>query len=158
MGNTRKNLSPDFCWYAVRWDCNKREFVVFNTLTRLEDFIKKLKKKLNYDFSRRAEFSEAIRRELRWRYWSKCEYEIVLNKTDGGVLLTQWPPVERDTPAAPPVFTNASLTFNWENFYLHFATDREKIKADVFNQLEYHWDDLMDYLWNFRHKYQRHNK
>ena len=57
-------------WYVTYQDFNSQKFKRVNILKYYEDFIKKLKKKVNsYD-----EFSKELRSEMMYRFWSKSEW------------------------------------------------------------------------------------
>jgi hypothetical protein len=34
-------------------------------------------------------------------------------------------------------------------------TGRQYVKFDVYDQLKFRFDELIDFVWNYRHKYQR---
>lgn len=63
-------------WNVYVDDFNKREIVIhniFNHYSFVEDLKKIIKK-----YTEKKEFSEQVRKILMYYYWSKCEWEIVL--------------------------------------------------------------------------------
>ena len=61
-------------WIVVYYDFNAQKIKSYDILKSREDFIKKLKKKC----ATREEFSERMRGEMMYRYWSKCEWELII--------------------------------------------------------------------------------
>ena len=71
-------------WYVLKYDPNLNQIVNYNVMIGLAEILhKKIKKKEVYDKNSLKEF---LKREFMYRYWSKCEYEILvsglLNKSD----------------------------------------------------------------------------
>ena len=72
----------DMEWYVYVEDINAHridKFNIFDHYTFNED-IKKIYKKYKNDYNA---FCEEVRKSLRYYYWSKCEWEIILS---------DWPP------------------------------------------------------------------
>ena len=60
-------------YYVLNFDFNGRKIINYNILSNWEDIIRKMKKKPNsYE-----EFKELLKREFKYRYQGKAEYEIV---------------------------------------------------------------------------------
>ena len=57
-------------WYVKNFDCNTQVIEDYNVLAGREKQIKKLKKKC----TNRATFSEELKKEMMWQYWSRAEY------------------------------------------------------------------------------------
>lgn len=69
------------------YNTNGNRIEDYDVLKRRELEIKQLKKKCTTKY----EFSEFLRREFMWRFWSKAEWELVITKTvDGMVILSPW--------------------------------------------------------------------
>ena len=68
----------------------------------MDDLIKNARKHRN---SERAEFEEQMRRDLQYYYWSKCEWEVVID---------HWPP--RDRAKAIKVDVYDQIRLNWDRF------------------------------------------
>lgn len=63
-------------YYVLNFDFNGRKIIKYNVLGNWEDTIRKMKKKSNsYE-----EFKELLKREFKYRYWGKAEYEIVATR------------------------------------------------------------------------------
>ena len=96
-------------WLVYNEDFNARcirEFDIFNHHSFREDCIKNAKK--NKD--NKEEFIEALRRDLMYYFWSKCEWEIILS---------DWPPsgqVEKKIDVFDQVMLNFDVfvDYLWE--------------------------------------------
>lgn len=89
-------------WYVYYFNFNANKIEKYNVLnSHVEEYIKKLKKKVKT----KEEFAEELRRELMYRYWSKCEWEIVING---------WP--SRDGKEAEKIDVYDQIMMNWEQF------------------------------------------
>lgn len=70
---------PKMEWQVYYFDCNRQEIGTYNALS-CETAIRQLLKKS----ATKDEFSEALRKEMMCRYWSKAEWEIILSPWCGG--------------------------------------------------------------------------
>lgn len=139
-------------WIVKNFDCNKQAIIDYNALKPFESFIRKQKKKC----STKEEFSEELRKELKYRYWSRSEYELVLVKQSGRIILMPWVGC-RDAQLAA-IDVTGDKTFDWDTFSLYHLgrlpyTSRAKI--DIWDQLVWRWDELVDYCWYTRLPYER---
>ena len=74
-------------WLVKNFDQNTQKIVDYNVLKYREDQIKKLKKKC----ATKSEFAEELRKEFQWQFWSKCEWELIIELTeDERILLKPW--------------------------------------------------------------------
>jgi hypothetical protein len=137
-------------WYVTYQDFNSQKFKRINILKYYEDFIKKLKKKVNsYE-----EFAKELRSEMMSRYWSRCEYEVVLKKENGRLYMLSWPPRENEVG----VDITEDRLFDWNGFFdkvIENRVSKAECKIDVYDQLRYRWDAFVDYCFLYHHKYQR---
>ena len=68
-------------WYVYYHDSNAQKIIkwnVFNHGTFKNEVNKILQEKLN-----KEDFSEKLKREVMYYFWSKCEYEIILSPWTG---------------------------------------------------------------------------
>lgn len=134
----------------------------FNTNTgRIEDYdiiyseiktIKELKK----NSPDRETFKEQLRRHLLWRYWCRCEYELIISIKNGRIYLLPW--ISRDPEAAKIDVTTAKNEngFSWEAFAANYIKEGDdSAKIDIFDQLDFMLDALVDYCWYHRFAYER---
>lgn len=142
-------------WFVTNYDCNADKIEYYDVLKYREDFIKKLKKKC----TTKEEFSEKMRSEFRWQYWSRCEYELIVEVTeDERVLLKPWVGC-RDAEKATVDVTDRK-DFDWRSFaeyHIGKQIYKNEAKIDVYSQLEWSWNKFIDYCWHNRLKYERDN-
>ena len=142
-------------WNVKRFDCNKQAIVDYNILKYSEEVIKKLKKKC----SNKEEFSKELEHEFRWRFWSKSEHELLIEIVDKHVILIPWSGCREPMKAAIDVTDDD--TFDWLRF-ADYQIDRQlyrdRAKFCVFNQLQWKWDEFVDYCWYTRLPYERKHK
>lgn len=144
-----KNKSENFEWLVEIFDVNGQKFKKYNVLAYKEEDIKKMKKKLKT----KEKFGEELKIQMMSRYWSRAEWEFVIQKNNDRVILTPWcggdDGIEFDI--------TDDNTFNWIGFAADYTNGKRggAAKVDVFDQLMYRWNEFLDFVWNFHHKWQR---
>ncbi len=148
----KKEFQP-LSWKVKNFDCNRQVIEDYDILKYREDFIKKLKKKC----ATKEEFSEQLRRECMWRFWGRCEYELIIEVTaDDRVLLKPWVGC-RDKEKAT-IDVTEDMSFDWKGFaakQIKKQIFKNEAQIDVYSQLEWKWDEFVDYCWYTRLKYER---
>lgn len=151
----KKEFKP-LSWLVVEYDCNANKIQYYDILEYREDDIKKMKKKC----ATKEEFTEALRREMMYRYWSKCEWELIIRLTeDGRVILSPW--VGCRNPDEVEIDVTDITNFDWKSFAEHHISQqifKNEVKIDVYDQLMWQWEDFVNYVWNYHHKWQRRKK
>lgn len=142
-------------WKVKNFDCNRQLIEDYNILKYREDFIKKLKKKC----ATKEEFSEKMRREMMYYFWSKCEWELIVEiDNNNRIWLSPW--VGCKEPENVRVDVTDKKDFDWKGFAeKHISQQRYKneVKIDVYDQLEWRWEEFIDYCWYTRLRYERDN-
>lgn len=146
-----KVAKKPFSWKVLLFDVNAQKIVEHDILKYLEDEVKKLKKKVNY--SDKEEFATLLRNRLMWQYWSRSEYETVIYEVDGKLMITAWCGCYDREKTAEPV--EGRLGINWRKLYNEIGTRRYECKIDAWDQVEHRWEEFVDFVWYYRHKYQR---
>ena len=143
-------------WLVKNFDCNAQVIKDYDVLKYREDDIKKMKKKC----ATKEEFAEELRKEFQWQFWSKCEWELIIELTeDERVLLKPWVGCRDEEKATIDVTDDT--TFDWKGFateYIGKQIFNNEAKIDVWDQIEYRFSDFVDYMWNYHHKWQRTKK
>lgn len=152
-----KAVRPPFVWNVLLHDWNAHDVRVYNILSKTrEDYIKKLKKKC----SSKEEFIELFDRDLMSQFWGRSEYEMILYVEDGRVYLEPWCGTFKEGRID---ITNGD-TLDWSAFadklldqraWTDEENGRKYVKFDVYDQLKFRFDELVDFVWNYRHKYSR---
>ena len=155
---SKKVIRPPFSWKVLLHDFNANAVRPHDVLARREDWIKQLKKKC----TTKEEFADALDRDFMRQYWSRCEYEMILYVENDRVYLEPWVgkfkegrvDITDDTSLDWPAFAAEMLKRPW----LDKETGRLYVKFDAYDQLKFRFDELIDFVWAYRHKYQRMQK
>lgn len=151
-----KKFEP-FSWIVMN-ESFRRNCIIeeYNVLEYYEDFVKKLKKKCET----REEFADKLRREMAYSFWGKCEYEVIMQRTeDNRIILYPWILGHKNKEDFTVDVTDQN-NFDWNEFYDYLNEKRwadkdGSIKVDVYEQILFEWPQFLDYVINYRHKYQR---
>jgi hypothetical protein len=140
-------------WKVKNYCINSNKIWDYDVLKYREDQIKKLKKKC----ATKEEFAEELRKEFFWQYWGRCEYEVIIEIDDNNrIWLKPW--VGCADPENVKIDVTDDESFDWKGFVAKYIGEQiyqNYAKIDVWNQLEFRWAEFIDYVWNYRHKYQR---
>ena len=142
-------------WLVKYFDCNNQAIEDFDILKYRESDIKKMKK----NSETKEIFAEKLRSEMMWRFWSKAEWEMIIEITkDNRVLLKPWVGFY-DIEKATVDVTDDSM-FDWIGFaeeHINKQRHKNRAKIDIYDQLTYgdNWERLVTYLWTTRFKYER---
>lgn len=150
-----KRESKPLSWMVKNFDYNRQVIENYDVLKYREDQIKKLKKQCNT----KEEFAEKLRREFQYHFWSRTEWELIIEITeDNRVLLKPWVGCRDDEKATIDVTDDT--TFDWRGFakeHIDRQIYENCAKVDVYDQLTYadQFEKLVTYLWTTRLKYER---
>lgn len=133
-------------WYVYMHDFNRdkvEKFNVFNHWGFREDVQNALKV-----IKTKEEFSSIIKTSAMYYFWSKAEYELIVTLTkDDHVLLRPWCGSRKPENATIDV---TGESYDWVGFAKE-NIDKQifgyEAKVDIYNQLEYVWNDFIDYAW-----------
>ena len=137
-------------WTVKHYDYNIPAITDYDLFPYFEEFLLKLKKqKLT-----REEFAKEIKSELVYLYWSKCEYEIFIEKENDGriYLLPHCGGKEKDVAFLD---VTDDTSFDWKGFaemHIKMQIYGNKAKIDIWNQIEYRFDEFIEYCWDGIHK------
>ncbi len=148
-----------FSWQVLIHDFNAHKIIPYDILTHREFLIKRFKKQCET----KEAFAEVLRRDLMYQYWSRCEYEMLLYVENNRVYLIPW--VGKLIGDKLDITENTLL--DWLAFAKHLLCDRgwwdrtnnrKYVKFDIYDQIMFRFDELVDFCWEYQHKYQRHKK
>lgn len=135
-------------WNALYYNANAKKIETYNVVGG-KYFLEKIKKIMKKHRDK-SDFAEALKREMMCRFWSRAEWELVIEITeDGRVLLSPWVGCSNPDEVRIDVTNNAD--FDWRGFAkLHIGKQmyKNKAKIDVYDQLEYVWDEFIDCVWS----------
>ena len=148
-----KEVRPLFSWKACLFDISSDKLVEHDILKYREKFVKDLKKKC----ATKEEFIDKFFRDLMWQYWSRSEYEMLIYIENDRVFVRPWIGHEE---ACVDMTDRTDL--DWPKFaelMIYNKGHRDGVaKIDVYDQLRFRFDELADFVWNYRHKYERRKK
>lgn len=135
-------------WNVLYYNFNSRKIETYNVLggSYFIDELKKMMKK----HKDKNDFAEALKREMMYHFWSRCEWELIIEATeDNRIFLIPW--VGCSEPEKVKIDVTDDINFDWRGFAeLHIGKQiyNDKAKIDVYDQIAYMWDDFVDYCWN----------
>lgn len=134
-------------YFVYAENFNARRIERYNVLSCYDSMIKKMRKTLNYE-----EFSEKLMREMQCRFWSRCEYEVLISIDDNDrIILSPWIAGKNDCYYLD--VTDDDL-IDWKAF-AHKHIDKQnyphkkEAKVDIFDQLMFKKKEFVDYCWNY---------
>lgn len=104
---------PKFSWNVFRWNVNRDELETYDVVPLLLSQYKSLKKDKRP--KTKEEFSEFIRSEAMYFFWSKCECEVIIHG---------WPKFRNDEK----VDIYDQLRLNWDAFIDGFWNSLPRMK------------------------------
>lgn len=125
-------------WNVYREDFNRRAIVKYNIFDH-SGFAQDVNKLLEVGVSK-SEFTEQLNRSLRYWFWGKTEYE---------VLITSWP-VHIDKTELDKLNTEYEEYNNkWSHYpyKINVAPDVGK-KVSVYDQVMMNWDQFVEHVWS----------
>lgn len=147
----RRKIEP-FEWWVYIDNFNSRQIEKYNVLKYMAEDIKKMKKK-SVD---KGAFAEQLKQRLMWQYWSRAEYELVIYVVDNRVYLKPWCGCSDDNLRRIDVTDDTIL--DWQEFaeyHIDKHIYKDAAKIDIWDQIEFRWNEFVDYCWTYRHKYER---
>ena len=134
-------------WNVFYHNCNADEIEAFNIFRHgrfREDTQEALKIAKN-----KAEFALIIKRELRYYFWSKSEYEPIVRLTDDDrVFLLPW--CGSRSPENEKVEVTSNCWLDFAKLHINHQIYTNEAKIDIYDQVMFKWDKFIDYCWNFR--------
>lgn len=138
----------NFSWIVMNYNCNANKIESYDVLKNSVDWMKKLKK----TSKNKEEFSDRLEREMMCQYWSRAEYELIIEKWNHELWLKPWCGCHNPEEVKIDV-TNDTF---WQEFAKQYNNwwDNET-KIDIYDQLKFKWSEFVDYCWNTRLPYER---
>lgn len=136
-------------WFVYNYNINKHEIEAFN-IFKHGSFVKYFNIHLNA-MSDKEQFANVIKEELRYYFWSKSEYELIVRLTDDNrVFLLPW------CGSRDPENEKVEVTDdNWRDFAKLHITRQQHIneaKIDIYNQVTFRLYEFINYCWSFKRR------
>ena len=139
--------TKSMCWNVKYFNCNAKQVEDYNVLAYMKDRIKELKKK----YKTKEEFSEYFNTSMMSKYWSRCEWELIIEIENDRVILYPW--VGMTNPKNVAIDVADDNNFDWKIFaeqHIKKQIYKNKAKIDVYDQLKFRWDDFITYVWEYK--------
>lgn len=135
-------------WKVYYFDFNRNRIGPYDLFRhgKFPEYIQKHQKQCKS----KEEFSDKVKSELMYYYWSKCEWEVIITKEENRIILTPW------IGSRGEVSLNVTddESFEWAAFYEKVARSRVvrdgSIKIDVYDQVMFKFVEFVDYCWEHR--------
>ena len=139
---TNKRISQVLTWKVKNYNFSSDQIWDYDVLKYREDIVKKFKK----ECVTKEEFAEAMRWEMRYQYWSRAEYEIIVEiDTNGRIWLKPW--VGCVNPEEVKIDVTNDKKFNWRGFaekHINSQIYKNEAKVDIWDQIEWQWNEFVD--------------
>lgn len=126
-------------WNVYRNNFNTKKIEVFNIFDHIS-FLESVKKILKQTQNKK-EFSENIRKELLYYFWSKYEYEVIITSFPVYINQKELNKINSDNNSN----SNNKTKINIE--------PDVGIKVDIYSQVMNNFDIFVDYIWNNKQEF-----
>jgi len=149
------------CWNVYYGDVNAREIKVFNIFNHWSFYEACLKAKRKFKDDKDG-FSKEVRGWLHYYFWSKCEWEIILDHWPNG----EWSDLRTSMKVGEMLDMYRAAGKKCDSWRINDKVlDRDvtlevfpewfqyrQRKIDVAEQVENNWEIFIDYLWDHRNE------
>ena len=135
-------------WNVYNYDINRKKIEVVNIFEHrtFTEYVKKAAKKCET----KDEFAEQLKRELRYYFWSKSQYELIIEVTeDNHIFLNPW--VGCRNPEEVRIDVTDDTDFDWRSFaeeHINRQMYYNKAKIDVYDQVIMNWGKFVEFCWD----------
>ena len=137
-------------WNVYIYSINRNKIEPYNIFNHWS-FVKDIKKHIK-KYKYKDELSEKIKYELLYYFWSKCEWELIIEITeDNRIFLNPW--VGCRNPEEVRIDVTDDASFDWRSFAEYHISKQiynNEAKIDVFNQIMFNYDSFIDYCWEHK--------
>ena len=137
-------------WNVYIYNINKHEIEHYNIFNH-GGFIEYVKRHIR-KYKNKDELADKIKSELMYYFWSKAEWELVIEFTkDNHIMLKPWCGCRN--PEEVKIDVTDDTDFDWKAFvecYINMKIYGNKAKIDVFDQVMMKWNEFITYVWEHR--------
>ena len=132
-------------WNVYYYNINLNKIDIFNIFDH-SSFNKYVQKHLK-ECSTKEEFAERLKSELLYFFWSKAEWELIIETVDNRIYLLPWCGCKE--PNKVQIDVTDDVNFDWKNFAKYHIGRRNKNKAkiDVYEQVTYRLEEFLNYVY-----------
>lgn len=139
-------------WNVFYYDINRNKIATYN-IFRHGKFNKYVEEAFEISKTK-EEFAKILKRELMYYFWSKAEWELVIKlDEDNHIFLIPWCGCRN--PEEVKIDVTNDRSFDWRGFAkknIERQIYKNEAKIDVYDQIEYVWDNFLEYVWNSKKK------
>lgn len=139
-------------WNVFYYNINRNKITTYN-IFRHGRFNKSIEKAFEISKTK-EEFAKILRRELMYYFWSKAEWELVIElDEDNHIFLIPWCGCRN--PEEVKIDVTDDTSFDWSGFAkknIERQIYKNEAKIDVYDQIEYVWYNFLEYVWNSKKK------
>lgn len=139
-------------WNVFYYDINRNKITTYN-IFRHGIFNKYIEKAFKTSKTK-EEFAKILKRELMYYFWSKAEWELVIKlDEDNHIFLIPWCGCRN--PEEVKIDVTNDTSFDWSGFAkknIERQIYKNEAKIDVYDQIEYVWDNFLEYVWDSKKK------
>lgn len=135
-------------WNVFYHNVNSNKITTYNIFKHgsFNEYLKKAFKKCKT----KDEFADTLRRELQYYFWSRAEYELIIEVTnDNRIILKPW--IGCIDPEKVKIDVTDNEDFDWVGFakkHIKRQIYGNKAKIDIYDQIRFNWNDFVEYVWN----------
>lgn len=135
-------------WNVLYYNVNSNKIETYDIFGHgsFNEYFKKAFKK----YKAKEEFEKDLMMEVMCYFWSKAEWELVIEITgDNRIFLSPW--VGCRNPEEVKIDVTDDTNFDWRGFaekHIKRQIYSNKAKIDVYKQVEYMWNDFVEYVWS----------
>ena len=133
-------------WTVKNYNCNKDKIEDYDLFPYFETFLRELKKKKKT----KEEFAKEIRSELMYHFWSRAQYELIVEiRENDRIYLLPWCGCSDIEAAAIDVTDDKD--FDWKGFAEKHTKSQvygNSAKIDIWDQVEYRFEEFVSYCWD----------
>lgn len=137
-------------WIVYNFNINKQKIETYNIFKHWS--FREEVEETTTKYKTKEEFAKQLKRELRYYFWSKAEWELVIEITeDNRIFLNPW--VGCREPDKVRIDVTDDTSFDWRGFAEKHTARQiygNEAKIDVFDQVDYRWEEFVDYCWGNR--------
>lgn len=137
-------------WNVYNFNMNAQKIETYNIFKHwsFSEYARKAIKKCKT----KDEFAKQLKKELMYYFWSRSEYELIIEVTeDNRIFLNPW--VGCREPEKVRIDVTDDTSFDWRDFaekHIEQQIYDNKAKIDVYDQIEYMWEYFVEYAWENR--------
>ena len=135
-------------WFVYNFNINAQKIEVYNVFKHWS--FRECAKSAIRKFKTKEEFAKRLKVELMYYFWSKCEWELVVEITaDNRIFINPW--VGCREPEKVRIDVTEDIGFDWRGFaekHTRRQIHGNQAKIDVYDQVDYRWEEFVNYCWN----------